>query len=144
MTRMNGTPTSQRELDRMTVEPWMTRGVIRCTPDTPLVQVAELMDERRVHCVVVAADTDDPPRMWGIVSDLDLVAAAGVRDLHEQTAGGSAASPALTIRPQETLARAAQLMTEHSTTHLVVQERGQPVGVLSTLDLARALAHGVA
>ena len=79
---------------------------------------------------------------WGIVSDLDLVAAAMVRDLADQTAGGSAATPVVMIAPHETLERAAQLMTEHGSSHLIVVEgaRGLPVGVLSTLDVAAALA----
>jgi CBS domain-containing protein len=38
---------------------------------------------------------------------------------------------------------AAHLMVQHRVTHLVVVdgERGRPIGVLSTLDLARALAR---
>jgi CBS domain-containing protein len=46
----------------------------------------------------------------------------------------------LTIAPDESVERAAQLMTEHAAAHLVVVERSQPVGVLSTLDVAAALA----
>jgi CBS domain-containing protein len=44
----------------------------------------------------------------------------------------------------ETLERAAQLMTEHGSAHLVVDdpETGRPVGVLSTLDIAAALTGG--
>ena len=51
-------------------------------------------------------------------------------------------TPALTIAAEDTLQHAAQLMSEHEVTHLVVVAGGskQPVGVLSTLDIARALA----
>jgi CBS domain-containing protein len=40
------------------------------------------------------------------------------------------------------LERAMQLMTEHEVTHVIVVERhaGRPIGVLSTLDVARALS----
>ena len=81
--------------------------------------------------------------MWGVISDLDLVAAAGVRDLDAQSAGGSAATPALAIAPDDTLQRAAQMMTEHAAAHLLVVDHasGEPVGVLSTLDMARVLAE---
>jgi CBS domain-containing protein len=65
-----------------------------------------------------------------------------VRDLAEQTAGGTAATSALTVRPDETIQRAAQLMTEHATAHLiVVDEDRMPIGVISTLDLAAALGE---
>ena len=55
---------------------------------------------------------------------------------------GTAATAALMVSPGESLQRAAQLMTEHGTAHLVVVEpaSGRPVGVLSTLDVAAALA----
>jgi len=75
-----------------------------------------------------------------VVSDLDLVAAASVRELEEQVAGAAAATPALVIAPDDTLRRAAQLMVEHAVTHLVVVARGRPAGVISTLDIATALA----
>jgi len=40
------------------------------------------------------------------------------------------------------LERAMQLMTDHEVAHVVVVERhsGRPVGVISTLDIARALS----
>ena len=68
----------------------------------------------------------------GIVSDLDLVAAASVRDLDDQSAGGSAATPVVTVSPDGTLERAAQLMTEHNTAHLIVVDacEQRPLGVL--------------
>jgi len=116
----------------------MTPGVIDCGSDTSLSEVAEIMATRRVHCVVVTGFGRREAPLWGIVSDLDLVAAACVRALDDQTAGGSAATPALVVGPDETLERAAQLMTEHAVTHLVVVDAGRPVGVLSTLDVARA------
>ena len=120
----------------------MHHGVLTCAQETPLTDVAELMADHRVHCVVVSGD--DAEALWGIVSDLDLVAAALVRDLDEQTAGGSAASPVLVVGPDETVERAAQLMTEHATAHLVVVDASQPVGVVSTLDVAAALAGACA
>jgi CBS domain-containing protein len=61
----------------------MHRGVLSCSRDATLAEVACLMASRRVHCVVVADEPGDADSLWGIVSDLDLVAAAGVRDLDE-------------------------------------------------------------
>jgi CBS domain-containing protein len=105
-----------------------------------------MMAAYRVHSIVVFGDPEDRDgdgRLWGIVSDMDLVAALGSGgDVDERTAGGTAASPLVTTSPGETLDRAAQLMREYSTAHLVVveEEGGHPVGVISTLDIARALA----
>jgi CBS domain-containing protein len=119
----------------------MHEGVLSCSADTPLSAVAELMAAHGVHCVVVTDSSD--VGVWGVISDLDLVAASGVRDLDAQSAGGSAATPALAIGPGDTLQRAAQMMTEHAAAHLLVVDEvsGRPVGVLSTLDVARELAE---
>ena len=122
------------------VENVMHEGVFTCGRDESLAVVARLMADHRVHSVVVTDEPSDAPSLWGVVSDLDLVAAASVRELEEQVADAAAATPALTIAPDDTLQRAAQLMVEHALTHLVVVDRGRPVGVLSTLDVADALA----
>jgi CBS domain-containing protein len=137
-----GTITRHEGLSAIRVADVMHVGVVTCSRDTPLSTVAEVMAGERVHCVVVTDDPSDAGALWGVVSDLDLVAAAGVRDLDVQSAGGSAASPALMVSTDETLQRAVQLMTEHAAAHLIVvepQER-RPVGVLSTLDVAEVLA----
>jgi CBS domain-containing protein len=128
-------------LETIAVREAMHEGVLSCPKHTPLSTVAELMATRGVHCIVVT-DADDLA-VWGVISDLDLVAAAGVRDLDAQSAGGSAATPALAIGPGDTLQRAAQMMTEHAVAHLLVVDdaSGRPVGVLSTLDIARVLAE---
>jgi CBS domain-containing protein len=100
------------------------------------------MNEERVHCVVVIDDPSDVRSLWGVISDLDLIAAASVRRLTEQEAGGTAMTPAVTIAPGEHLEHAAYLMTKHGVAHLVIVDpiAQRPVGVLSTLDLAAALS----
>ena len=120
----------------------MNHGLIRCAPDASLRTVAALMSDERVHCVVVIDDPSDKDSLWGVVSDVDLIAAATVRSLDEQHAVGTAIKPAVTIGPYESLARAAQEMTKHGVSHLVVVDsaKDRPLGVISTLDLARALA----
>jgi CBS domain-containing protein len=118
----------------------MHEGVLTCGRDESLAAVARLMADNRVHSVVVTDEPSHGPSLWGVVSDLDLVAAASVRDLDAQVAGAAAATPALMIAPDDTLQRATQLMVEHAVAHLVVVEGGRPVGVISTLDVAAALA----
>ena len=117
----------------------MSWGVVSCPADASLEIVAGLMSAERIHCVVVI---DGETSLWGVVSDLDLVAAASVRSLAEQRAGGTAMRPAVTVEPSESLAVAARLMARAGVTHLVVVDpvERRPVGVLSTLDLAGALS----
>jgi len=133
---------STSTLSQRTVAEAMHEGVYSCPPDTPLSEVAEIMVARGVHALVVGRDSWDAESQPGMISALDLIAAVTMRSLDEQAAGGSAAGPAVTVAADVTLARAAELMTRHGTTHLLVvdESAGRPVGVLSTMDILEALA----
>jgi CBS domain-containing protein len=126
--------------NRIRVRDAMHDGVVTCGRDESLATVARIMAEHRIHSVVVTDAAESAPSLWGVVSDLDLVAAGTVRSLEQQTAGVAAATPVLTIRPDDRLQRAMQLMVEHALTHLVVVDADRPVGMLSTLDIAWALS----
>jgi CBS domain-containing protein len=133
-------------LDQARVGDFMHGMIVTCTSSTPLAQVAGRMATQRIHCVVVLQvfGRDDGLELgWGIVSDLDLVEAALAGD-GARTAGEIAASPPITIDQEEPLSRAAQLMAEHNSSHLVVvaADHERPVGIVSTLDIARCLALG--
>jgi CBS domain-containing protein len=118
-----------------TVGEAMTPGILTCTPDAPLRDVARMMARYRVHAIVVFGQ--DQLDAWGVLSDLDLVAAIGtVTD-----AGTIAVSPVVTVTPEATLDDAARLMEENQSHHLLVtSDGGLPVGVISTLDVVRAFA----
>ena len=138
---MSATETAM--LSGRTVADAMHPGVYSCPPEATLSEVAEIMATHHVHAVVVHGIVNGRgPRVVGLISGLDLIAAATVRDLELQTAGGSAGDSALTIGPDDTLEAAARLMTRHGASHLVVVEPGTDrlVGVISTLDIVIALA----
>jgi CBS domain-containing protein len=129
-------------LDRLRVRDAMHPGVITCMPSTSLRDVARMMARSHIHAVVVWGDEeDDAEGLWSVVSDGDLVAAAADDDLRSRLAIEAARTPAATVREDEALRTAAELMRERAVTHLVVMSESgrRPVGVLSTLDLARVL-----
>jgi CBS domain-containing protein len=103
-----------------------------------------MMARYDVHAVVVfgSPETSDVAQLWGIVSDFDLVSSALAGDLDGRTAGATATTPLVMVSGRETLDEAARRMVEKATAHLIVIEpdTGQPVGVISTLDIAAALA----
>ena len=130
-------------LDLTTVEDYMHAGVVTCDVQSPLTEVAALLAEARIHCVVVAglATTSNGTRLtWGTLTDVDLI-----RALHRGqggvTAGVIAATEIVTVAQDETIARVVQLMSEHEVSHLIVVEQDFPVGVISSLDVARAAAR---
>jgi CBS domain-containing protein len=124
----------------------MSRGVISCTPETRLRDVARMMATFGVHAIFVfehQEKDDEAARLWAVVSDLDLVAATQI-DLDMITAGATAVTPLVTIPADRPLVEAASLMAQHGVAHLAVTdpESGRPIGVVSTLDVARAVASG--
>jgi CBS domain-containing protein len=123
----------------------MTAEIVTCTPDVPLAEVADLMVAHRIHSVVVlappAGDRLPEGTEWSVLSDLDLVAAAPWGE-PGAGAGTIAASPRVVVHADDSLGAAALAMAEHATAHVLVVEDGEdePVGILSALDVARALA----
>jgi len=129
-------------LEQLLVADAMHPGVVTCTPETPLRDVAWMMGVYRIHAVVVYGEPgEEGPELWGVVSDLDLVEAAAAGDFEETTAARIAGTPLLMAEPTDTLTRAAQIMSENEVAHLIVLNRpsGRPIGVISTLDIARRL-----
>jgi CBS domain-containing protein len=131
----DSTPPKDFPLDHYTVLNALQLDPIECPADADVRSIAQTMAEHSVHCVVVRGIQ---PHGWGIVSDLDLMAALRP-DLAAATAAELAATDLLVVKPEDTLQRAAQLMAEHEASHAVVVDpaTGQPVGILSTLDVAR-------
>jgi CBS domain-containing protein len=129
-------------IEHATVKDVMRPEVLTCPPDAPLRDVARTMASEHVHSVIVS-DARAGDRKWGIVSDMDLMRAAR-EDVDERTASWAAASEFLSVSPDESLERALQMMIEHDVAHVVVVDPAadKAVGVLSTLDVAGALAWG--
>jgi CBS domain-containing protein len=130
-----------------TVGDAMSRGVISCPPETPLRVVARMMATHGVHAIFVfehADEDDEAPRLWAVVSDLDLVAATRL-DLDTLTAGATAVTPLVSVPADSSIGEAGSLMAQYGIAHLAVTEPGsrRPVGVISTLDIAHAIAAGL-
>ena len=131
-------------LDLIRVEEVMHAGLIGCDPRAPLPVIARIFAEEQIHSVVVGGieRTRDGERLtWGIISDRDLMRALDATG-ESVTAAALAATAMITVEPQESLDRAVQLMASHDVTHVLVVEDGAPVGIVSSLDVARA-AGGV-
>ena len=131
--------------EKATIADAMRPGVMSCRPDVPAVDVARMMATHHIHSVVIEGVHRDPVRgeqpKWGVVSDMDLLRAARA-GIEQLTAGEIAITESVTVEPTHALDEAARLMDEHDVAHLIVVDRGRPVGILSTLDVAGVLAWG--
>jgi predicted transcriptional regulator len=115
-------------------------GLLSVRPDASLDAVARLMSSNRIHAIAVDGDE---PGATQVISDADLVAAAVSEHFDQLSARDVAITEPVSVGHDEQLGRAAQLLTEHAVSHLIVTNRvGEPIGVLSTLDIARAIARG--
>jgi CBS domain-containing protein len=118
----------------------MRSGVISCSGEATLVEVARIMATNHVHALVVRDAM--PDGRWGIVTATDVVEFAG--EAADRTAASCANADVVTVGSGQTLEEAAALMRRHDVSHLAVVDPAQtmPLGVLSTLDLAGVVAWG--
>ena len=134
-------------IEHATVSDAMHPGIIACEPDATLPEVARIMATHHVHCVaVVGISHEEPPcGVWSVISDLDVLR-AGIRAGESSSARSIAQEMLITVEPSVSLREAAELMSAHGVSHLVVVEAGaeRPIGILSTADIAGVLAWGEA
>ena len=120
----------------------MSTPIVTCHSEVSLGEVAELMARHRIHAVVVVGDPSpagDDALPWRVISVNDLVQAAPF-DYGATAAGWVASSPLVTVGRDESLQHAALLMSQHETGHVIAVDDGQPVGIVSALDVAARLA----
>jgi len=118
----------------------MRPGVITCPPDSSMRDVARIMTTNHVHAVIVRGLADSGA--WGVVTDRDLLAVAHSAD--DQRADACASEVLVPIAPDERLEVACELMRAHGVSHVMVVDpkHNQPLGVVSTLDIAGIVAWG--
>jgi CBS domain-containing protein len=150
MTEHSAVPTGGSYLlphfEHATVADAMHPGILSCDAEATLTEVARIMSTHHVHCIVVrggaAGELDGAP-VRGIISDLDLLR-AGTRPGAPDTAAALARQPVIRLDTTTALQEAAELMLTNRTSHIVAvePESGEPVGILSSLDIAGVLAWG--
>jgi CBS domain-containing protein len=108
----------------------------RCaTPDTPLSQVAELMETDDIGAIPIL----DGDRLAGMVTDRDIVvrAVARQKDPRGMPSREIWSGELVTVGPDQDLSDALHLMSRHQVRRLpVVDEENRLVGVVSQADIA--------
>ena len=139
----------------MKIEALMTKDVVTVSPDTPIKNVAALLDAKRISGVPVC---DQDSNVLGVISEADIIrkeqglapevhgAARWFSRLFDReldkiearTVRQAMTAPALTIRPFDPVSKAARLMVEHRINRLPVAVDGRLVGIVTRADLVRA------
>lgn len=106
--------------------------VIRISPGATLDEVAELLTEANIGAVVVG----DDDQVTGIISERDLVRAmASARDPLATLAVDVASSTLVWCDSSATVAEVAAEMMANYVRHVLVEDDGRLVGVVSARDL---------
>jgi len=134
----------------MLIENWMTKDVITGTPDMSMMKASKIMKEKGIARLPVV---DEKGVLLGIVSDRDIKEAspskATTLDMHELyyllseiKLKDIMTKKVVTIRPGDTIERAAAVMLEHNIGGMpVVDEANKVVGVVTDSDIFKVLVR---
>jgi CBS domain-containing protein len=113
----------------------MTQRPRAVAPQTPLTEVAQLMESDDVGSVPVV----EGERLVGIVTDRDIVvrAIAKGKDPTGMPASDISSRELVTVHPDDDLSDALELMAQHQVRRLAVTADDRLVGVVSQADVAR-------
>ncbi|MFE1012771.1 CBS domain-containing protein [Streptomyces sp. NPDC058794] len=112
----------------------MTGHPVTVEPQTSVTAVARLMRDRDLGAVLVT----DGDELRGLVTDRDLVIRSVVDggDPEQTTVAGACSDDLVTVRSDEELDHAVEVMREHAVRRVPVVDDGRPVGIVSLGDLA--------
>lgn len=134
----------------MLVRNWMTKDVVTIEPETSLLKLTKLMRDHKVRRLPVL---DAGGRVMGIVSDRDVRDAspskATTLDMYEmhyllaEIKASSIMTPnPLTVKPTDTVEKAAMLMLDNKIGGLpVVEDDGHLSGIIAEDDVFKALVN---
>lgn len=116
----------------------MIKDVITVTESTPLKDVARMFVEKKITgAPVVNAEG----KLVGVISETDIIRKTNnIGAWSPSTAGQIMTRPAVTVSPNETLQRVCEMMYNRRIHRVVVAEGEQIKGILTTMDILRAIA----
>lgn len=113
----------------------MTSAPVTVEPLTSVTAVARMMRDEDIGAVLVV----EGERLRGLVSDRDLVvrALAEGGDPNHMTVANACSDDLVTVKPDDDLIRAVEVMREHAVRRVpVVDDSRHAVGIVSLADLA--------
>ena len=116
----------------------MIKEVLTIKESTPLKEVAKLLIERKITGAPVVNENGD---LVGVISETDIIRKTNsIGAWSPSTAGQIMTKPAVTVSPNDTLQRICELMSNRSIHRVVVAEDKKIVGIITTMDILRAIA----
>jgi len=114
-----------------TIRKFVTRSVVTLDQAVPCREAARLMTDKKIGSVGIRVEG----RLTGLVTERDLVAAVLAKGGDGSLPVREAARALPRVSPDATEGECAALMRDHLTRHLLVEEGGEVVGVVSMRDV---------
>jgi CBS domain-containing protein len=116
----------------------MVKDVITVTESTPLKDVARMFIEKKITGAPVVNAQGE---LAGVISETDIIRkTTSIGAWSPSTVGQIMTKPAVTVAPYETLQRVCEMMYNRRIHRVVVAEGTQIKGILTTMDILRAIA----
>jgi len=117
----------------------MIKDVITVKESTPIKEVARLFSENKITGVPVV---NEEGMLAGVLSETDIIRKTNsIGAWSPSTAGQIMTKPAITVEPDESLQRICELMSNRHIHRVVVAEGGNIKGILTTMDILKAIAN---
>ena len=112
------------------------RGVVTTTKDKSLLDIAKLLEQHGIGCIVIEGDNG---KVAGIVSERDLMRAIGQSGpkVLKEPVSDFMTKMVVTAREADRIDRLMSEMTTHRFRHMPVVERGRLIGLVSIGDVVK-------
>jgi len=115
----------------------MTRALISVDASTTIYQISKMMEQGGMGSILVKKDGVPS----GIITDRDFAIKIAAHEISMDTPAEKIASyPLQTIKSDDSILDAANLMSSKKIRKLVVTENGKVVGIITSTDLVNQLA----
>jgi CBS domain-containing protein len=116
----------------------MVKDVITVTESTPLKDVTRMFVEKKITGAPVV---NDKGALTGVISETDIIRkTTSIGAWSPSTVSQIMTKPAVTVSPDESLQRVCEMMYNRRIHRVVVAEGAQIKGILTTMDILRAIA----
>ena len=116
----------------------MISDVVVVTESTPLKEVAKIFVDRKITGAPVVSGAGE---LVGVISETDIIRkSTSIGAWSPSTAGQIMTKPPVAVDPDTTLQRVCELMYNRRIHRVVVAEGSQIRGIITTMDILRAIA----
>jgi CBS domain-containing protein len=118
----------------------MVKDVLTVTERMSLKEVTRIFAERKIRGAPVV---DDKGNLLGVISETDIMRkTTSIGAWSPSVVGQIMTRPAVTVPPDEPLRRVCELMHNRDIHRVVVAEGGRIAGIITTMDILKAVASG--